>query len=175
MVSAEGQSRRVLPPEAAATVLAISAVMLGVLLDLPIYGIFLGWAAAGLAGTGGALRMPVLGRSLAVGAVFGAGVLSAQAALEQVLGPVVPPWAYTVAALAIANPLMILLGRTSMFGSVPGMFIGFSTLFAVQLGSSAPITDSILGALAVSVFMNLTGLAVHWAFGRLTGLAPRRP
>lgn len=173
MVSDAGPTRGVLPAEAAATVLAISAVMLGVLLDLPIYGIFLGWAAAGLAGTGG-LRMPVLGRSLAVGAVFGAGVLSAQAALEQALGPVVPPWAYTVAALAVANPLMILLGRTSMFGSVPGMFIGFSTLFAVQLGSSAPITDNILGALAVSVFMNLTGLAVHWAFGHLTGSARRR-
>lgn len=173
-VNSTGRSRRVLPPEAAATVLAISAVMLGVLLELPIYGIFLGWAAAGLAGTSGTVSMPVLGRCLAVGAVFGAAVLSAQATLEQLLGPGVPLWVYTVAALAVANPLMVLLGRTPMFGSVPGMFIGFSTLFAVQLGSLTPMTNNILGALAVSMFTNLTGLAVHWAFGRLTRSSPRR-
>lgn len=172
--TSNGPSRRVLPPEIAATVLAISAVLLGALLGLPIYGIFLGWAAAGLAASNKSMSMPILGSCLVIGAAFGAATLTAQFALEQNLGPSVPQWACTVTALAIANPMMILLGRTRAFSSVPAMFIGFSTLFAVHLGSTAPITDNIIGALLVSVFMNLTGLGVHWTFGRLTGTATLR-
>ncbi|MGP5071323.1 DUF1097 family protein [Arthrobacter rhombi] len=173
-IAKNSHPRQALPPEVAATVLAISAVLLGAFLGLPIYGIFLGWAAAGLAASNKTIRMPILGSCLVIGATFGAATLTAQFALEQILGPSIPQWVCTVTALAIANPMMILLGRTPAFSSVPAMFIGFSTLFAVHLGSTAPITDNLIGALLVSVFMNLTGLGVHWAFGRLTGTATPR-
>lgn len=164
-----GRFRLALPPEIAATLLAVSTVVLGAALGLPTYGIFLGWAAAGLAGTGRATRLPVLGRCLAIGAVFGAGTLAATTALETVLGPDVPQWVSAVAVLAIANPLMIVVGRAPALSSVPGMFIGFSTLFAVYLGTTASISGDIIAALLVTVAMNLTGLVFYALYNRLTG------
>lgn len=166
---------RALPPELAATILAVSAVLIGVLFDVPAYGIFLGWAAAGLAGGNRTAGIRVLGCCLVVGALFGAGTLAGQSALAQILGPGVPAWVCTVAVLAIANPLMVLLGRVPAFGSVPGMFIGFSTLLAVHLSDAAPISGSILGALLVSVAMNLTGLGFHWLNSRMTRRTRRAP
>lgn len=163
------RTSRALPPEVAATILAVSATILGALLNLPIYGIFLGWAAAGLAGSSRGVPTRTLARCLAVGALFGAGALTAQAALGAALGPAVPMWVAAAAALATLNPLLILLGRTSAFRSAPAMFVGFSTLFAVNLGSTTPVTDSITGALCVGVLTNLTGLGCHRAFGRMTG------
>jgi hypothetical protein len=159
--------RMALPPEIAATVLAHSTVVLGALLGLPTFGIFLGWAAAGLSGAGRA-RLSILGSCLAIGAVFGAGTLAAQSALGDVLGPEVPQWICALAVLAIANPLLILLGRLPRLGSVPGMFIGFSTLFAVFLSGSAPVSGNIVMALLVTVSMNLTGLGFYWLYNRMT-------
>ncbi|MET0853981.1 MAG: DUF1097 domain-containing protein [Microterricola sp.] len=170
--AAEGRASRfrlALPPEIAATLLAVSTVLLGAMLGLPTYGIFLGWAAAGLAGTGRPARLPVLARCLAIGAVFGAGTLAATTALGTVLGPDVPQWVSAVAVLAIANPLMIMVGRAPALSSVPGMFIGFSTLFAVHLGNTAAISGDIVAALLVTVSMNLTGLAFYMLYNRLTG------
>ncbi len=164
-----GRFRLALPPEIAATMLAVSTVVVGALLGLPTYGIFLGWAAAGLAGTGRPARLPVLGRCLAIGAVFGAGTLAATSALGTLLGPDVPQWVCAVAVLAIANPLMIVVGRAPAVSSVPGMFIGFSTLFAVYLGTTAPISGDIIAALLVTVSMNLTGLVFYVLYNRLTG------
>lgn len=161
--------RLALPPEVAATLLALSTVALGAFLNLPTYGIFLGWAAAGLAAGNTGARIPVLGRCLVIGALFGAATLAGQLALEQLLGSAVPGWVCLVVVLAVANPLMIVLGRIPAFDSVPGMFIGFSTLLAVHLGGAAPISDSILGALVVSASMNLIGLGFYWLHNRLTG------
>ncbi|MDQ2660309.1 MAG: DUF1097 family protein [Actinomycetota bacterium] len=158
-----------LPPEIAATILAISTVLLGAALGVPTFGIFLGWAAAALASGGRATRMSILGRCLVIGALFGAGTLAAQAALAQALGADVPLWVCTVIVLAIANPLMILLGRVPSFGSVPGMFIGFSTVLAVYLVDAAPISGNVLGALLVAASTNLTGLGFNWLNGRMTG------
>ena len=163
----DGRPRRALPPEVAATVLALSTVVLGAVFGVPTFGIFLGWAAAALASSGAAVRMPLLGRCLAMGALFGAGTILVQSALGQILGTAVPQWLCALAALAIANPLLILLGRTAAFSAVPGMFIGFSTVFAVSLSGGTPISGSILGALVVSVLTNLTGVAFHWLYGRM--------
>lgn len=163
-----GRFRMSLPPEIAATVLALSTVVLGAVLGLPTFGIFLGWAAAGLSGTGKAARLSTLGSCLVVGAAFGAGTLAAQSALGTILGPDVPQWICAVAALAIANPLLILLGRLPRFSSVPGMFIGFSTLFAVFLSASAPVSGNIIMALLVTVAMNLTGLGFYRLYNRMT-------
>ncbi|RZU66860.1 uncharacterized protein DUF1097 [Microterricola gilva] len=164
-----GRFRLALPPEIAATLLAVSTVALGALLGLPTYGIFLGWAAAGLAGTGRPARLPVLARCLAVGAVFGAGTLAATSALESVLGPDVPQWVCAAVVLAVANPLMIMVGRAPALSSVPGMFIGFSTLFAVFFSNTAAVSGNIVAALLVTVSMNLTGLAFYLIYNRLTG------
>lgn len=163
------RARVVLPPEVAATILAISTVLLGAVVGVPTFGIFLGWAAAALASSGLATRMSVLGRCLVIGALFGAGTLAAQSVVGQLLGAEVPLWVSTVIVLAVANPLMILLGRTPAFGSVPGMFIGFSTVLAVHLVSAAPIAGNVLGALLVGAATNLTGLGFHWLNGRMTG------
>ena len=166
---AMSRTRVLLPPEIAATILAISTVLLGAVLGVPTFGIFLGWAAAGLASSGRATRMFNLGTCLVIGALFGAGTLAAQAALAQVVGADVPLWVSTVIVLAVANPLMILVGRAPGLSSVPGMFIGFSTVLAVHLVGAAPISGNVLGALLLGASTNLVGLAFHWLNGRMTG------
>ncbi len=160
---------RKVPPEIAATILAISTVLLGALIDVPTFGIFLGWAAAALAATHRAARMSTLATCLVVGAVFGTGTLAAASGLEVILGPAMPPWVSTILVLAMANPLMILLGRATAFSAVPGMFIGFSTVLAVHLIGAAPISGNVFAALLVGAATNLIGLGFNWLNGRMTG------
>lgn len=166
---ARPRAHRGLPPEIAATILALSAVALGALFSVPAFGIFFGWAAASL--TVGIPRAPrrVLARCLVVGSLFGAGTLAAQAALTPMLGDDVPTWVLSLAVLAIANPLMIALGRIPAVGSVPGMFIGFSTILAVHLGGLAPVADSIVVSFLSSIATNLIGVTFVWIYARLTG------
>ena len=165
----EPRPRVVLPPEIAATILAVSSVLLGALLDVPTFGIFLGWAAAALATTSRATRMSTLATCLMVGALFGTGTIAGASALGAILGTAVPLWVSTILVLAVANPLMILLGRSTAFNAVPGMFIGFSTVLAVHLIEAAPISGNVLGALLVGAATNLIGLGFHWLNGRMTG------
>ncbi|WP_324650281.1 DUF1097 family protein [Georgenia sp. H159] len=166
--SVSSRARRVLPPEIAATILAVCATILGAVSGLPVYGVFLGWAAAGLAGGSRAVRTPVLVSCLTTGAVLGTGALAAASALGQIVGPDVPQWLGTVAALIVINPLMILLGRTRALTSVPAMFIGFSTLFAVHLGGTASTWEGMIGVLVATVLTNSIGVGCHRIFGHLT-------
>jgi len=166
--------RALLPPELAATVLAVSAVFLGGVLALPVYGVFLGWAAASFA-RHGRIRSAVLMRCLCAGGAFGAATLAGAAGLSQLLGADVPAWSGAVLAIAIANPVLILLGRSSAFGAVPALFIGFSTVFAVHLGSTHALTDSIAGALLVAMVANFAGVGADWVGNRMSGRAPARP
>jgi hypothetical protein len=162
-----------LPPEVSATVLAVSAVLLGGILTLPVYGVFLGWAAASFA-RHGRIRPAVLMRCLCTGGAFGAATLAGAARLSQLLSAEVPAWSGAVIAFAIANPVLILLGRSRAFGGVPAMFIGFSTVFAVHLGSTHALTDGIVGALLVALVTNIAGVGADWVGHRTSGRAPAR-
>lgn len=161
-------SRRGLPPELAATLLALSALLLGVIFHVPAFGIFFGWAAASLSFGIPRARISVLMLCLSIGGTFGAATLAAQAALIPALGTSVPEWVSSLLTLAIANPLMIALGRHPRFSSVPGMFIGFSTLLAVHLGGFAPVPGSIPVSLLVVIATTLTGTTFVWAYRWLT-------
>lgn len=163
------RTRRGLPPEIAATILALSAVVFGALTGMPAFGIFFGWAAASLTfGIPRARRM-VLARCLLVGALFSAATLVAQDALTPVIEGRMPEWMLTVGVLAIANPLLIALGRIPALGSVPGMFIGFSTVLAVHLGGLAPVQNDIAMSLLTAIITTSIGVTFVWLYGQLTG------
>jgi len=164
-----------LPPEIAATILALSAVLGAVAFQVPAFGIFFGWAAATLNSGIPRARRSTLAVCLVVGAAFGTGTLVAQAALLPLLGDTVPDWVGTVVALAIANPLMIALGRVPRFGSVPGMFIGFSTVLAIHLGGLAPVADSPVTSFLVAVATTLVGVSFLWVYGWMTRAAALDP
>ncbi|MGF2949689.1 DUF1097 domain-containing protein [Microbacterium alcoholitolerans] len=164
-----GARRRPMPPELSATILAVAAVLVGGILGMPVYGVFLGWAAASLARRGGIPSRVVL-LCLAAGGVLGAATLAATAVVAPLLGPNAPEWLSAVLSLAVANPILILLGRLRAFAAVPAMFIGFSTLLAVHLGSTHELTDGLLGALLVASATNLAGVGVNWLGERMTRL-----
>lgn len=164
---------RSMAPELSATILAVSAVIVGGVAGLPSYGIFLGWAAASLAQRAG-IRSGVLVRCLVAGGALGTVCLLGTSALGVLFGAGAPAWVSAAVALVIVNPLLILLGRSARFAAVPAMFIGFSSLLAIHLGSTLPLTDSVLGALLVALATNLAGIGVNWLGARMSpGTKPR--
>lgn len=158
---------RSMTAEVSATILAVSAVVVGGVTGLPSYGVFLGWAAASLAQRAG-IRSGVLVRCLIAGSALGTVCLLGSSALGVLLGPGVPAWVSAAVALVVVNPLLILLGRSVRFTAVPAMFIGFSSLLAIHFGSTLPLTGSILGALLVALATNLAGVGVNWLGTRMT-------
>lgn len=158
---------RSMAPEVSATILAVSAVIVGGVAGLPSYGIFLGWAAASLAQRGG-ISTAVLVRCLVAGGLLGTVCLAGGSAFALLLGSEAPAWLSAAVAIFIVNPLLILLGRSARFAAVPAMFIGFSSLLAIHLGSTLPLTDAVLGALLVALATNLAGVGVNWLGARMS-------
>jgi hypothetical protein len=153
--------------------LAATTVPLGALANLPTWGIFLGWAAASLAMASGTRGIWALVRALPMGALCAALTLMVQSAVFAVAvqSVAVPQWIPALAVLVVINPFMILLGRTAWFSSVPGIFVGFSTVLAGHAGGFGPVPGSIGWAMATGAVMNLVGIAFFLAYGRLTGAA----
>ena len=148
-----------MPIEISATLLAASTIFIGgASLNLPTWGIFLGWAAVSLSGGPSRSSLFALGRTLPVGAVFALGTRWLQGFLAAAAGPAVPAWAPGLAAILVMNPVMLLLGRIRALSLVPGMFIGFSTVLATHFGNFGPAPGSIVAAFLCGLGMNLLGL-----------------
>ncbi|WP_427015797.1 DUF1097 domain-containing protein [Pseudarthrobacter sp. P1] len=138
-----------MPMEASATVLAASTVFIGgAVLNLPIWGIFLGWAATSLCGGPSRSSFTALGRTLLVGALFALAAVWLQGFLASIAGPAIPAWVPLLASMLVMNP---------------GMFIGFSTVLATHLGHFGPRPGDIVAAFVCGLGMNLLGIGFAWA------------
>ncbi|WP_051389309.1 DUF1097 domain-containing protein [Arthrobacter sp. 35W] len=146
-----------MPIEASATLLAASTIFIGgASLNLPTWGIFLGWAATMLAGGPSRSTIAALGRTLVVGGLFALATLWLEGMLGSGLG--LPVWAAALVSILVMNPGMLLLGRWAPLSLIPGMFIGFSTVLATHLGHFGPVPGSILSVFVCGLAMNLLGI-----------------
>ncbi|WP_196810867.1 DUF1097 domain-containing protein [Arthrobacter sp. 35W] len=162
-----------MPIEVSATLLAAFTIFIGgASLNLPTWGIFLGWAAISLPGGPSHSSLSALGRTLPVGAVFALGTLWLQGFLASTAGPSIPAWAPGLAAILVMNPGMLLLGRIRALSLVPGMFVGFSTVLATHLGHFGPVPGSIVAAFLCGLGMNLLGLGFACA---AKAMSPAQP
>lgn len=152
------------PIEATATLLTISTLLLGdPTLNLPTWGIFLGWAATSLCGRPTKATIGAIGPALLVGGFFALLTLLLREALLTHSALNVPAWGATLIALTVINPLMLLLGRLKALSLVPGMFIGFSTVLATYFGGFGPGPENVLSAFIYGTTMNVLGIGFSWA------------
>ncbi|MFL4476190.1 DUF1097 domain-containing protein [Paeniglutamicibacter sp. MACA_103] len=155
--------------EASATILAASTILIGSLnLNLPTWGIFLGWAATSLSGKLSRATAAAIARTLFGGAVCALAALSLQGALQAHLGNAFPSWTAAMLAIVTVNPLIILLGRLRAFSAIPVMFVGFSTVFATYHGHFGTVPGNPVSAFFWAITMNVVGIGFSWAAVAMT-------
>ncbi len=125
-----------IPNEIFSSVLAAATAFIGGnALNLPVWGIFIGWAATYLVGGPTRATFAALYPAMAAGSTFALVIMLADSWLGTVLGEgrLVQD---TVLALAIlvVNTALMYSGRTRALALVPGMFLGFASYFATMFG-----------------------------------------
>lgn len=150
--------------EATATLLALSTILISSpTLNLPTWGIFLGWAATSLCGKATRAIMGAITRTLFLGACCALATLLIQDLLMEQTAMPMPEWAATAAAILLINPLMIFMGRFKTFAVVPGMFVGFSTVLATHMGGFGFAPGNPGSSFICATVMNVVGIGFSWA------------
>lgn len=156
--------RSPLPMEATATLLALSTILIsGPTLNLPTWGIFLGWAATSLCGKATRPIMGAIARTLFLGACCALATLLIQDLLMEQTTMPMPKWAATATAILLINPLMIFMGRFKTFAVVPGMFVGFSTVLAAHMGGFGFAPGNPGSSFICAIVMNMVGIGFSWS------------
>lgn len=160
----EQEMRSPLPMEATATLLALSTILISSpTLNLPTWGIFLGWAATSLSGKPTRATMGAIARTLVLGACCALATLLIQDLLMEQTTMPMPEWAATATAILLINPLMIFMGRFKTFAVVPGMFVGFSTVLATHVGGFGFAPGNPGSSFTCAIVMNIVGIGFSWA------------
>ncbi|HEY2206727.1 MAG TPA: DUF1097 domain-containing protein [Pseudonocardia sp.] len=158
-----------IPNEIFSSVLAATTAFIGGnALDLPVWAIFIGWAATYLAGGPTRATLTRLYPAMLAGSVFalvivlidtalGTSLGSGQLAEDVVLGVVI----------LLVNTALMYAGRTRLLALVPGMFLGFASYFATMFGGFGAVPHnpfvawlSVVAMLAVGPLFALLAHAV---------------
>ena len=125
-----------MPNEIVCSLLAATTAFIGGnALHLPVWAIFIGWAATYLAGGPGRATFARLYPAMLAGSTFGLAVGLLDAALGTALGSGQLAQDVVLAVVILAvNTVLMYSGRTRALTLVPGMFLGFASFFATSLG-----------------------------------------
>lgn len=123
-----------LPNEIISSILAATTAFIGGnALNLPVWGIFIGWAATFLAGGPHRATMVKLWPTMAAGSTFALVIVLLDTALKPTSGQLAQDAVLAVAILVVNTALMY-AGRTRALALIPGMFLGFASYFATMFG-----------------------------------------
>lgn len=148
-----------IPNEIVSSVLAAgTAFIAGNVLNLPVWGIFIGWAATYLVGGPNRATFGKLYPAMAAGSTFALLIVLLDTWLGTALGPGQLE-KDTVLALAIlvVNTALMYSGRTRLLALIPGMFLGFASYFATMFGGFGFAPHQPFAAWASVLAMNALG------------------
>jgi hypothetical protein len=146
-----------LPNEIVSSILAATTAFIGGnALNLPVWGIFIGWAATFLAGGPNRATLVRLWPAMAAGSTFALVIVL----LDTALKPATGQWAQdAVLALIIlvVNTALMYAGRTRVLALIPGMFLGFASYFATMFGGFGFMPQNPWAAWVSVLVMNALG------------------
>ena len=123
-----------LPNEIVSSILAATTAFIGGnALNLPVWGIFIGWAATFLAGGPHRATLVKLWPTMAAGSTFALVIVLLDTALKPAAGQLAQDAVLAVIILVVNTALMY-AGRTRVLALIPGMFLGFASYFATVFG-----------------------------------------
>ena len=153
-----------IPAEISASILAATTAFIGGgVLHLPVWAIFISWAATHLAGGPRLSIMKRLWVAMPAGSTFALIVIL----LDQKFGTILGEgyWA-TCGVLAViiflVNSALMYTGRTKLFSLVPGMFMGFASMFATTFGGFGPDPQNVFVCWIATMAMNFLGPIYSW-------------
>ncbi|MDT7744500.1 MAG: hypothetical protein QOE59_3578 [Actinomycetota bacterium] len=123
-----------LPNEIVSSVLAATTAFIGGnALNLPVWGIFIGWAATFLAGGPHRATLVKLWPTMAAGSTFALVIVLLDTAWKPASGQLAQD-AVLAAVILVVNTALMYAGRTRVLALIPGMFLGFASYFATMFG-----------------------------------------
>lgn len=134
------------PNEIFSSVLAATTAFIGGnALNLPVWAIFIGWAATYLAGGPHRDTFRRLYPTMAAGATFALVIVLLDTALAPEPGRLAQDAVLAVIILVVNTALMY-AGRTRVLALIPGMFLGFASYFATMFGGFGVAPENPFGA-----------------------------
>lgn len=169
-----------IPNEVFSSILAASTAFIGGnLLNLPVWGIFVGWAATYLAGGPNRATLAKLCPAMLAGSTFALVIVLIDTQFGTVLGA--GRWGTdTVLAVVIfvVNTALMYSGRTRVLSLIPGMFFGFASYFGTMFGGFGFAPHNPFAAWLSIVVMNALGpvfaLIAHAVATRAGAAAPSK-
>lgn len=148
-----------IPNEVFSSILAASTAFIGGnLLNLPVWGIFVGWAATYLAGGPNRATLAKLCPAMLAGSTFALVIVLIDTQFGTVLGTGRwPTDAVLALVIFVINTLLMYSGRTRLLALVPGMFFGFASYFATMFGGFGFAPHNPFAAWLSVVAMNALG------------------
>jgi uncharacterized membrane protein len=123
-----------IPNEIFSSVLAATTAFIGGnALNLPVWAIFIGWAATYLAGGPQRDTFRRLYPTMAAGATFALVIVLLDTALAPSTGQLAKD-AVLAGVILVINTALMYSGRTKVLALIPGMFLGFASYFATMFG-----------------------------------------
>lgn len=125
-----------IPNEIVSSVLAATTAFIGGnALNLPVWGIFIGWAATYLVGGPTRATFVRLYPAMAAGSTFALLIVLLDGWFGSALGAGrVAEDAVLALAILVVNTALMYSGRARVLALVPGMFLGFASYFATVFG-----------------------------------------
>jgi hypothetical protein len=159
-----------IPTEIVSSILAATTAFIGGnALNLPVWGIFIGWAATFLAGGPNRATLVKLWPTMAAGSTFALVIVLLDTALKPSSGQL-PQDAVLAVIILVVNTALMYAGRTRLLGLIPGMFLGFASYFATVFGGFGFAPQNPWAAWVSVVAMNALGpvfaLVAHWVANR---------
>lgn len=148
-----------MPNEVFSSLLAATTAFIGGnMLNLPVWGIFIGWAATYLAGGPNRATLTKLWPAMAAGSTFALVIVLLDAEFGTVLGSsTMAKDAVLAVVIFVVNTALMYAGRTRVLALVPGMFCGFASYFATVFGGFGFLPHNPLAAWLSTVLMNALG------------------
>jgi hypothetical protein len=160
----------VLPLELAVGVLAaLTIVFSWPPLNLPVFAIYIAWAATLLFGKGMKESITRLYPALILGTSWGAICsLLVSSSVSLLKADVWLTLIITMATTVMAAVTLLLLRHLRLFAVTPAAFLGFASFDAAQAGAFGPAPHSLFSLWVSVTLMLLLGPILVWATGRLT-------
>jgi len=147
------------PNEVTSSLLAATTAFIGGnVLNLPVWGIFIGWAATYLAGGPNRATLTKLLPAMVAGSSFALVIVLLDNQFGTAFGiSTVAKDAVLALVIFVINTALMYAGRTRALALVPGMFCGFASYFATVFGGFGFLPHNPLAAWLSVVLMNALG------------------
>jgi hypothetical protein len=148
-----------IPNEIISSVLAATTAFIGGnALNLPVWAIFIGWAATYLAGGPSRATFARLYPAMAVGSTFALVIVLIDGRFGTAFGAgTLAGDAVLALAILVVNTALMYSGRARALALVPGMFLGFASYFATMFGGFGFAAHNPFAAWVSVLAMNALG------------------